>query len=217
MKLFLDSANMDDIRTFAPVIDGATTNPSLMAKNGQPLVATVQAIAEALPNKSVSVEVIAQDSEGMVTEGKKIAAIAPNIAVKLPLTQAGIAACRALTSIGIATNVTLCFSLTQALLAAKAGATYISPFVGRLDDIGEDGMALVADIVAAYRHYGYRTQVLAASIRTVEHVAAAIRVGAHCATIPPKVLATLYEHPLTDKGLAAFLADWQAANLSLPQ
>lgn len=210
MRLFLDTANLQEIREIHAwgILDGVTTNPSLIAKNGGDFIETVYEICE-LVQGPVSAEVIAQDTQGMVREGQLLAQVHPQVVVKVPMSPAGIAATRQLSNQGIATNVTLCFSPTQALLAAKAGATYVSPFAGRLDDVGADGMALVSQIVSLYANYpNLQTQVLAASIRHTTHVVQAAQVGAHVATVPYSVMTKLLSHPLTDKGNAAFLADW---------
>lgn len=217
MKFFVDSADAGEIRDLAAtgLVDGVTTNPSLVAKTGRPFAETIAGICAAVPGP-VSAEVAATDADGMVAEGRRLAAIAGNVAVKVPLTWDGLKACRRLRDSGIAVNVTLCFSPAQALLAAKAGASFISPFVGRLDDLGQDGMQLVADICAIYRQYpGIDTEVLVASVRGPRHVVDAARLGAHVATLPPAVLRQLAQHPLTDKGLAAFLADWRKTGQSI--
>ncbi|HKK92107.1 MAG TPA: fructose-6-phosphate aldolase [Longimicrobiales bacterium] len=218
MKIFLDTADVSEIRRAADagLIDGVTTNPSLMARvagDGDPRDIFLS-ICDAVDGP-VSAEVVALDAEGMIEEGTKLAGLADNIVVKLPLTEHGLRACRALTAEGIETNVTLCFSAPQALLAAKAGATYISPFIGRLDDIGAEGMDLIAQIRQIYGNYGIDTQILAASIRHPMHMVDAMLIGADCATLPPKVLYQLLEHPLTDKGLDAFLADWKSTGKEL--
>lgn len=210
MKLFIDTANLDEIRDAHSwgVIDGVTTNPSLIAKEGRDFIDTIHQICE-LVNGPVSAEVIAQDAPTMIAEGRLLAQVHPCVVVKLPLTHEGLKACKALSSEGIRTNVTLCFQAGQALLAAKAGATYISPFVGRLDDLGEDGMELIAKIATIYANDAdLTTQVLAASIRHPLHVVQAAEAGAHVATVPYKVLKALALHPMTDKGNAAFLKDW---------
>lgn len=209
MKFFLDTADLGEIETGLGwgLVDGVTTNPSLIAQQGKPYLPTVAAIARRVPGP-VSGEVLATDLAGMLAQGRRLAALAPNVVVKVPLTAEGLSAVRTFAAEGIATNVTLCFSAAQALLAAKAGATYVSPFVGRLDDVGEDGMELIAGIVGIYENYGFETQVLVASCRHPMHVVEAARLGADVATIPFKVLAQLAKHPLTDVGLARFLADW---------
>ena len=209
MKFFIDTAEIDEIKDLAAtgMVDGVTTNPSLIMKSGRDIIEVTREIC-AIIDGPVSAEVTAIESEAMVAEGLKLAKIAPNIAVKVPLTWDGLKACKVLTGGGHMVNVTLCFSATQALLAAKAGATFVSPFIGRLDDIGLDGMELIADIRQIYDNYDFQTQILAASIRSVNHVATAAKLGADVATIPPGVVRKLADHPLTDKGLDAFLADW---------
>jgi len=192
-----------------------TTNPSLIAKTGRDFIATVGEIAKLVPGP-VSAEVTATDHATMLKEGRKLARVARNIAVKVPLTVDGLKTCKRLSDDGVMVNVTLCFSAAQALLAAKAGATFISPFVGRLDDVAADGMQLIADIVQIYKQYpGLKTEVLVASVRGPLHVVAAARMGAHVATLPPNVLRQMYAHPLTDKGLAAFLEDWKKTGQSI--
>jgi transaldolase len=209
MKFFVDTAEINEIRELAEtgMVDGVTTNPSLIMKSGRDILEVTKEICDLVPGP-VSAEVTATEAKAMITEGKKLAKIAPNIAVKVPLTWDGLKACKALTGEGHMVNVTLCFSSAQALLAAKAGATFISPFIGRLDDIGLDGMELIADIRQIYDNYAFKTEILAASIRSVNHVQTAAKIGADVATVPPSVLKSLASHPLTDKGLAAFLADW---------
>lgn len=209
MKFFIDTADVAEIRELAAtgLVDGVTTNPSLIMKAGRDIREVTREICD-IVDGPVSSEVTALEAGAMIEEGRHLAAIAPNIVIKVPLTWEGLKACRALTREGHKVNVTLCFSANQALLAAKSGATYVSPFIGRLDDIGLDGMALIADIRQIFDNYHFETQLLAASIRTVNHVAAAAKLGADVATIPPGVLRKLVEHPLTDKGLEAFLADW---------
>lgn len=210
MQFFVDTADVAEIKALAEtgMLDGVTTNPSLIMKAGRPMLEVIAEIAEAVEGP-VSAEVTATETDDMVAEGRKLAAVAPNVTVKLPLTWAGLKACRRLTGDGHMVNVTLCFSAAQALLAAKAGATFISPFIGRLDDLGLDGMKLIEDIRAIYDNYDdLETEILAASIRTVNHVQKAAIAGADVATVPPSVLEKLVEHPLTDKGLAQFLADW---------
>jgi transaldolase len=209
MQFFVDTADIADIRDLAAtgMVDGVTTNPSLILKSGRDIIEVTREICALIPGP-VSAEVAATAAADMIAEGRTLAAIAPNIAVKLPLTWDGLKACRALSGEGFMVNVTLCFSATQALLAAKAGATFISPFIGRLDDIHLDGMELIADIRQIYDNYGFRTKILAASIRSVNHVRDAAKIGADVATLPPAVLRKLAEHPLTDKGLEIFLADW---------
>jgi transaldolase len=209
MKFFIDTADVAEVRELAAtgLVDGVTTNPSLIMKAGRDIREVTREICD-IVDGPVSSEVTATEAGAMIEEGRHLAGIAPNIVIKVPLTWEGLKACRALTREGHKVNVTLCFSANQALLAAKAGATYVSPFIGRLDDIGLDGMELIADIRQIFDNYHFGTQLLAASIRTVNHVAAAAKLGADVATIPPGVLRKLVEHPLTDKGLEAFLADW---------
>jgi transaldolase len=216
MQIFLDSADVTEIATAAEtgLVDGVTTNPSLIAKAGKPFRQTVKAICQ-LVDGPVSAEVVATDLQGMLAEGRALAEIAPNIAVKVPLTVDGLKACRAFAAEGLNVNVTLCFSAVQALMAAKAGAAFISPFVGRLDDAGVEGMQLVQEIRAIYDNYDFPTQVLAASIRTPGHVRDAALAGADCATMPAKVFWALYENKLTDAGIATFLQDWKKAGQSL--
>ena len=217
MKFFVDTADMAEIRDLAEtgLLDGVTTNPSLVAKTGRPFLDVVAEICEIVPGP-VSAEVAATDYETMLAEGRKLAGIAENVAVKVPLTRDGLKTCRVLADQGTLVNVTLCFSAAQAILAAKAGAAFISPFVGRLDDIGESGMGLIADICEIYRNYpDFGTEVLVASVRGPQHVVEAARLGADVATLPPAVLRQLFHHPLTDKGLAAFLADWQKTGQSI--
>jgi transaldolase len=211
VKFFVDTADVAEIKELAAtgLLDGVTTNPSLVAKAKGDFKEIIAQICELVPGP-VSAEVAATDLDGMLKEGRTLARIAKNVTVKVPLTWDGLKACRALTNEGTMVNVTLCFSANQALLAAKAGATFISPFVGRLDDAGQDGMELVREIRSIYDNYtDLRTQILAASIRHVTHVKQAAMIGADVATVPPAVLRALVQHPLTDKGLAAFLADWQ--------
>ncbi len=210
MKFFVDTADVAEIRDLneTGLLDGVTTNPSLIMKSGRPMLEVIKEICGIVEGE-VSAEVAATDFDGMMTEGKKLAAIADNVAVKVPLTWDGLKACRSLRQLGHKVNVTLCFSANQALLAAKAGATFISPFVGRLDDINLDGMELIGDIRAIYDNYDFETQILAASIRTPNHVKEAALAGADVATVPAPVLKSLAKHPLTDKGLETFLADWK--------
>ncbi len=212
MKFFLDTANIDEIRQAADlgVLDGVTTNPSLVAKEGRPFEEIVFEICEIVQGP-VSAEAVATDFETMVEEGRRLAAIHEHVVVKCPLTRDGIKATKQLSEDGIRVNVTLCFSPGQALMAAKAGAAYISPFVGRLDDVSQDGMELVQQIIAIYENYGFPTEVLVASIRNPKHVLDAALMGADVATVPYKIFEALLNHPLTDKGLAAFLADWEKA------
>jgi transaldolase len=216
MKLFLDSADTKEIASLAAtgLVDGVTTNPSLAAKSGKSLFDALRAICDAVKG-SVSAEVTATETDAMIAEGKKLAKIADNITVKVPLTWDGLKACRALASDGLKVNVTLCFSPTQALLAAKCGASFISPFIGRLDDAGHDGMALIREIRHIYDNYGYSTEILAASIRHVTHVRDAALARADVATMPPAIFRQLVYHPLTDKGLAAFLEDWKKSGQTI--
>ena len=217
MKFFVDTADVAEIKLLAAsgLLDGVTTNPTLVAKSGRRMADVIAEICAIVPGP-VSAEVAATDYDGMMAEARVLRAIAGNVTIKVPLTPDGLRACRALTSQGTMVNVTLCFSPAQALLAAKAGASFVSPFVGRLDDIGEDGMGLIADILTIFRHYpALTTEVLVASVRSPAHVVVAAKLGAHVATIPPAVLRQLFAHPLTDKGLAAFLADWAKAGLSI--
>jgi transaldolase len=209
MKFFVDTANIDEIRELLPtgLVDGVTTNPSLIMKSGRDFREVVAEIC-AIVDGPVSAEVISLESSQMIVEGKSLASIADNVTVKLPLTIDGLIACKALTGEGVMTNVTLCFSANQALLAAKAGASFISPFIGRLDDINVDGMELIRDIRMIYDNYDFRTEILAASIRSANHVKDAALWGADVATVPPGVLKSLADHPLTDKGLKAFMDDW---------
>lgn len=210
MKFFVDTADVDEIRDLADtgLLDGVTTNPSLIAKSGRDFIEVVKEICD-IVDGPVSAEVTATDAGAMIEEGRKLTQIAPNVCIKLPLTWDGLKACKALTGDDHLVNVTLCFSANQALLAAKAGATFISPFIGRLDDIGLDGMELIEEIRAIYDNYDdLKTEILAASIRTVNHVKDSALAGADVATVPPATLKALVKHPLTDKGLDAFLADW---------
>jgi len=211
MKFFVDTADVAEIKDLADtgMLDGVTTNPSIIAKSGRDFFEVIGEICSIVEGP-VSAEVTATDFKGMIKEGEKLAAIAKNVAIKVPLTWDGLKACKHFTSQGTMVNVTLCFSAAQALLAAKAGATFVSPFVGRLDDIGQDGMQLIDDILTVYAQYdNFETEVLVASIRNPTHVVTAAMMGAHVATLPPSVLKQLVSHPLTDKGLAAFLADWE--------
>jgi transaldolase len=216
MQIFIDSADTKELKALAEtgLIDGVTTNPSLVAKAGRNFFETLKDICAAVPGP-VSAEVVAQDFETMLAEGRKLRGVASNIVVKVPLTPDGLKACKALEEEGHPVNVTLCFSAVQALLAAKAGATFISPFLGRLDDNGQDGMGLIREIRAIYDNYGFATKILAASIRSAAHVRDAAIAGADCATIPPAVFRSLYKHNLTDTGLAAFLKDWAATGQSI--
>lgn len=216
MKFFVDTADLNEIKELAAtgLLDGVTTNPSLIAKSGNNFLDLIPEICK-IVDGPVSAEVAATDYETMIQEGKKLAKIAKNVAVKVPLTVDGLRVCKELSDAGTMVNVTLCFSANQALLAAKAGATFVSPFVGRLDDIGEDGMQLISDIVDIYGNYDFDTQVLVASIRTPFHVLESARLGADVATIPPSIIKQLFNHPLTDKGLDAFVADWKKTGQSI--
>jgi transaldolase len=210
MKIFLDTANLDEIRRGADwgIVDGVTTNPSLIAREGKPMEEQIRQICD-IVDGDISAEVVSLETEAMIEEGRRLAGIHPNVVVKLPLTREGITACSKLTREDIRVNVTLCFSAAQALLAAKAGAYIVSPFVGRLDDIGQVGGELIHDIAAIYSNYGFNTQVLAASLRSPTHVIDAALAGADIATLPFKVLDMLFNHPLTDKGLEQFLKDYR--------
>lgn len=217
MKFFIDTADVAEIRDLAAtgLVDGVTTNPSLVAKSGRKFLDVVREICDIVPGP-VSAEVTATDHATMLKEGRLLAKLAKNVAVKVPLTPDGLKTCKALSAGGTMVNVTLCFSPAQAILAAKAGATFVSPFVGRLDDVGTDGVALIRDICQIYRQYpGFKTEVLVASVRHPIHVIETAKVGAHVATLPPNVLRQMFQHPLTDKGLAAFLADWQKTGQSI--
>ena len=210
MQFFVDTAEVEDIKELNDLgmADGVTTNPSLIMKSGRDILEVTKEICGIIDGP-VSAEVVALDADEMLKEGRKLAKIADNIAVKVPLTWAGLKTCKALSEDGIMVNVTLCFSANQALLAAKAGATFISPFIGRLDDINIDGMDLIADIRTIYDNYGFETRILAASIRSVNHMSQAALIGADVATAPPAVIRKMADHPLTDKGLAGFLKDWE--------
>ena len=216
MKFFVDTANIEDIEKLIPTgfVDGVTTNPSLIAKQGVDMAETIKNICS-IVNGPVSAEVTATEFTKMLEEGEYLASLAKNVAVKVPLTIDGLKTCKSLREKGIMVNVTLCFSAAQALLAAKAGASFISPFVGRLDDIGEKGMDLIEDIVIMYENYAFETEVLVASIRTKQHVIDSAVIGAHVATLPPKVIYELYDHSLTEKGLKAFLDDWAKTGQSI--
>ena len=209
MKFFVDTAEIDAIAELNDLgmVDGVTTNPSLIMKSGRDIREVTREICNLIAGP-VSAETVALDAEGMIAEGRELAKIADNIAIKVPLTWAGLKACKVLSGEGRMVNVTLCFSVNQALLAAKAGATFISPFIGRLDDINLDGMELIQDIRTIYDNYDFSTEILAASIRTVNHITEAARIGADVITAPPAVIKALASHPLTDKGLDAFLKDW---------
>src|SRR4029078_10889024 len=211
MKFFADTADIAEIRDLAEtgLLDGVTTNPSLVHKSGRDFLEVVKEI-DGVVSGPVSAEVVALDYDGMMREAEVVRKIAPNIAVKVPLTPDGLKACKALAGDGTMVNVTLCFSAAQALLAAKAGATFISPFVGRRDDVGSDGMSLIADIRLIYDNYDFPTQILVASVRHPMHVVEAAKIGAGVMTAPPKIIWQLFNHPLTDNGIASFLKDWQA-------
>lgn len=216
MQLFLDTADVAVLKDLAGtgLVDGVTTNPTLIAKTGRPMLEVIAEIFGIVVGP-VSAEVAATESQAMLAEGRKLASIAPNVVVKVPLTRQGLVATHQFAAEGIQTNVTLCFSAAQALLAAKAGAGYISPFVGRLDDHGAVGMDVVTEIRAVYDNYGFDTEILAASIRNPAHVTAAAMAGADCATIPPDVFEALFKHPLTEKGLQQFLSDWAKTGQSI--
>jgi len=217
MKFFVDTADLAEIRDLAAtgLLDGVTTNPSLIAKSGAKILDVIAEICSVVDGP-VSAEVAATDYATMLQEGRHLAKIAPNVTVKVPLTVDGLKTCKALSAEGTMVNVTLCFSASQAILAAKAGASFISPFVGRLDDIGQDGMGLIAEIVQIYSQYeAFTTEVLVASIRHPIHLVESAKMGAHVATLPPNVIRQLYNHPLTDKGLAAFLKDWATTGQSI--
>jgi transaldolase len=216
MKIFLDTADIAQIEALLDtgMIDGVTTNPSLIAKSGGDIKQTIAKICD-LVDGPVSAEVTATDIDTMMAEADVLSAIAPQVAVKVPLTKEGLIVCRRLSERDIMVNVTLCFSAGQALLAAKAGASFISPFVGRLDDLGADGMNLIADICTIYDHYDFDTQILVASARNPQHVVDAALLGADVITLPPAIIDQLYKHPLTDKGLSAFLEDWKKTGQSI--
>ena len=216
MKIFLDTADIEQIEALLDtgMIDGVTTNPSLIAKSGGDIKQTIAKICD-LVDGPVSAEVTATDVDTMMAEADVLSAIAPQVAVKVPLTKEGLIVCRRLSERDIMVNVTLCFSAGQALLAAKAGASFISPFVGRLDDLGADGMNLIADICTIYDHYDFDTQILVASARNPQHVVDAALLGADVITLPPAIIDQLYKHPLTDKGLSAFLEDWKKTGQSI--
>ncbi|MEM9855448.1 MAG: fructose-6-phosphate aldolase [Pseudomonadota bacterium] len=216
MKFFVDTAEIDAIAELHELgmVDGVTTNPSLIKKSGRDILEVTKEICD-LVDGPVSAEVVATEADKMIAEGRKLAEIAPNIAVKLPLTWDGLKACKTLTGEGQMVNVTLCFSANQALLAAKAGASFISPFIGRLDDISVDGMELIQDIRTIYDNFGFETEILAASIRSVAHVQESALIGADVITAPPEVIKKLAAHPLTDKGLETFLKDASAAGIKI--
>ncbi len=209
MKFFVDTADTAAIKELNDLgmVDGVTTNPSLILKSGRDILEVTKEICD-MVSGPVSAEVVATEADAMIAEGRKLAKIAPNIAVKVPLTWDGLKACKVLSGEGNMVNVTLCFSANQAILAAKAGATFISPFIGRLDDINLDGMQLIADIRQIYDNYGFETQILAASIRSANHMSEAAKIGADVATAPPSVIKAMASHPLTDRGLEQFLKDW---------
>ena len=216
MQIFLDTTDTAVLKELVAtgLVDGVTTNPSLIAKSGRPMLEVIAEICD-LVEGPVSAEVAAIDVDGMLAEGRRLASVAQNVVVKVPLTRAGLTATGELSREGILTNVTLCFSAPQALLAAKAGATYISPFIGRLDDHGADGMGLITEIRAIYDNYDFDTEILAASIRSPAHVTASALAGADCATIPPATFADLFKHPLTEKGLDQFMSDWAKTGQSI--
>ncbi|WP_300574503.1 fructose-6-phosphate aldolase [Phenylobacterium sp.] len=216
MQIFLDTTDTAVLKDLAStgLVDGVTTNPSLIAKSGRPMLEVIAEICD-LVEGPVSAEVAATELEAMLAEGRKLAGVAPNVVVKLPLTRAGLTATGELSREGVQTNVTLCFSAAQALMAAKAGATYISPFIGRLDDHGADGMELITEIRAIYDNYDFDTEILAASVRHPAHVTASALAGADCATIPPSVFLDLFKHPLTEKGLDQFMSDWAKTGQSI--
>ena len=216
MELFIDTAEIEEIKSLniTGLIDGVTTNPSLIAKSGRNIIETIAEICSEVSGP-VSAEVTATDFDTMIKEGRKLSAIAENVAIKVPLTFDGLRACKVFSEDGIMVNVTLCFSAAQAILAAKSGASFISPFIGRLDDIGSDGMSLISEITEIYEIHGFETKVLAASIRSVQDIINVAKLGADVATIPPKFLKAMYNHPLTDKGLADFLSDWKKTGQSI--
>ena len=216
MELFIDTAEIEEIKSLniTGLIDGVTTNPSLIAKSGRNIVETIAEICSEVSGP-VSAEVTATDFDAMIKEGRKLSAIAENVVIKVPLTFDGLRACKVFSEDGIMVNVTLCFSAAQAILAAKSGASFISPFIGRLDDIGSDGMSLISEITEIYEIHGFETKVLAASIRSVQDIINVAKLGADVATIPPKFLKAMYNHPLTDKGLADFLSDWKKTGQSI--
>lgn len=217
MKFFADTAEINEIKELAAtgLLDGVTTNPSLIKKSGRDFKKTIAEICE-LTTGPVSAEVVATDAEGMIRQGEDLAKIAKNVAIKVPLTIEGLKACKHFTSKGTMVNVTLCFSAAQAILAAKAGATFVSPFVGRLDDVGTDGLTLIQDIVQIYNNYPeFETEVLVASVRNPMHIVESAKMGAHVMTAPPSVIKALVNHPLTDKGLDQFLKDWAATGQTL--
>ena len=216
MQLFLDTTDIETLRraTATGFVDGVTTNPALIAKSGRNMIEVIAEICDAVEGP-VSAEAVADDAETLYAEGKRLARIADNVVIKLPMTREGLIACARFTAEGINTNVTLCFSAAQALLAAKAGATFVSPFIGRIDDTGARGMDLIAEIRAIYDNYDFDTEILAASVRSADHVRRAAIIGADCATLPPAIFRELFKHPLTEKGLQRFLADWASTGQSI--
>ncbi len=216
MKIFLDSADIDEIRELSKTnfIDGVTTNPSLIAKSGRNILEVIEEICSIISGP-VSAEVTATDYETMMLEADRFIKLAKNVSIKVPLTRDGLQTCRTLSEKGVSVNVTLCFSPSQAILAAKAGASFISPFVGRLDDIGQNGLDLIYDIVEIYNNYNFKTEVLVASVRGVHHIVESAKIGANIVTIPAKTFKEMYNHPLTDKGLASFLSDWKKTGQSI--
>ena len=216
MKIFLDSADINEIRELSKTnfIDGVTTNPSLIAKSGRNILEVIEEICSIISGP-VSAEVAATDYETMMLEANRFIKLAKNVSIKVPLTRDGLQTCRTLSEKGVSVNVTLCFSPSQAILAAKAGASFISPFVGRLDDIGQNGLDLIYDIVEIYNNYNFKTEVLVASVRGVHHIVESAKIGANIVTIPAKTFKEMYNHPLTDKGLASFLSDWKKTGQSI--
>ena len=216
MKIFLDSADIDEIRELSKTnfIDGVTTNPSLIAKSGRNILEVIEEICSIISGP-VSAEVTATDYEAMMLEANRFIKLAKNVSIKVPLTRDGLQTCRTLSEKGVSVNVTLCFSPSKAILAAKAGASFISPFVGRLDDIGQNGLDLIYDIVEIYNNYNFKTEVLVASVRGVHHIVESAKIGANIVTIPAKTFKEMYNHPLTDKGLASFLSDWKKTGQSI--
>tara|TARA_B100000900_G_scaffold281069_1_gene240458 strand:+ start:1482 stop:2135 length:654 start_codon:yes stop_codon:yes gene_type:complete len=216
MKIFLDSADINEIRELSKTnfIDGVTTNPSLIAKSGRNILEVIEEICSIISGP-VSAEVTATDYETMMLEANRFIKLAKNVSIKVPLTRDGLQTCRTLSEKGVSVNVTLCFSPSQAILAAKAGASFISPFVGRLDDIGQNGLDLIYDIVEIYNNYNFKTEVLVASVRGVHHIVESAKIGANIVTIPAKTFKEMYNHPLTDKGLASFLSDWKKTGQSI--
>ena len=216
MKIFLDSADIDEIKELnkTKFIDGVTTNPSLIAKSGRNILQVIKQICE-IVSGPVSAEVTATDHKTMILEANKFLQLAENVTIKVPLTRDGLETCKILSDKGVSVNVTLCFSPSQAILAAKAGASFISPFVGRLDDIGQNGLDLIYDIVEIYNNYNFKTKVLVASVRGVHHIVESAKIGADVVTIPAKTFREMYNHPLTDKGLNSFLSDWSKTGQSI--